>query len=98
MTIDRSCMKCVQLIVFVLGSKTIVKQPLDVSPSVIVHGVPWVDKQARKHNSRAFHGVQPYRGAVLLFSKSHSAVRCGFCFLRIVYTVRCGAMGCGFSP
>ena len=42
--------------------------------------------------TRAFHGVEPHRGAVCLLSKSHGAVRCGFYFLRIV---RCGAVRCG---
>ena len=39
--------------------------------------------------SKALHGVEPYRGAVFLFSKSHGAVRYDFCFLGIV---RCGAV------
>ena len=39
--------------------------------------------------SRAFHGVEPHRCAVFLFSKSHGTVRCGAVFL-LNGAVRCG--------
>ena len=42
---------------------------------------------------RAFHGVEPYRGAVFQFPKSHGAAWCDFYFLRIKL---CGAVRCRF--
>ena len=41
---------------------------------------------------QGFHGAEPHRGAVPLFSKSHGAVRCSLYFFRII---RCGAVRCG---
>ena len=56
--------------------------------------------------TRLFTGVEPHRGAVFLFSKSHGAVRCGLHFFIIIrcgavqfcsLTLRCGAVRCGVA-